>query len=95
MNQEKIGKYISNKRKDLKLTQEQLAEKLGVTDRSVSRWENGKSMPDLSILKSLCEVLNIKLEELFSGEDKKTGNSETINYIKYQKKLYRLSLIHI
>ncbi len=93
MNQEKIGKYISNKRKELKLTQEQLAEKLGVTDRSVSRWENGKSMPDLSILKSLCEVLNINLEELFSGEDKKIGNSETINYIKYQKKLYRYRLL--
>ena len=95
MNQEKIGKYISNKRKELKLTQEQLAEKLGVTDRSVSRWENGKSMPDLSIFKLLCEELNISLEELLSGEDKPKNSNETINYLKYQKKIYKYRIIAI
>ena len=47
MNQEKIGKYIATCRKNLKLTQEQLAEKLGITSKSISRWENGKTMPDV------------------------------------------------
>ena len=95
MNQEKIGKYISKKRKELKITQEQLAEKLGVTDRSVSRWENGKSMPDVSLFKQLCEVLNITLDELLSGEDKPQSSHETINYIKYQRKLYLYKLITV
>ena len=88
MNQDRIGKYILKKRKELNLTQEQLAEKLGVTNRSVSRWENGKTLPDLSIFRLLCETLNITLEELLSGEDHSKGNNETINYLKYQKKIY-------
>ncbi len=54
MNQEKIGKFISECRKGEKITQSQLAEQLGVTDRSVSNWENGKNMPDLSLFKPLC-----------------------------------------
>ena len=95
MNQEKIGKYISKKRKELKITQEQLAEKLGVTDRSVSRWENGKSMPDVSLFKQLCEVLKITLDELLSGEDKPQSSHETINYIKYQRKIYLYKLITV
>ena len=57
MNQGKIGKYISEKRKEKKLTQEELAEKLGVSDRAVSNWENGKNMPDLSLFKPLCKEL--------------------------------------
>lgn len=69
MNQEKIGKFIAEKRKKRKLTQEQLAEKLGVTDRAVSNWENGKNMPDLSMFKSLCDELNISINELMSGEE--------------------------
>ena len=69
MNQEKIGKFISECRKKQKLTQEQLAEKLGVTDRAVSNWENGKNMPDLSIFKLLCDELNISINELMSGEE--------------------------
>ena len=81
MNQEKIGKYIMLKRKELKLTQEQLAEKLSVTDRSVSRWENGRSMPDLSIFRPLCKELNINIEELLSGEDQPKDSNETINYL--------------
>ena len=95
MNQEKVGKYISKRRKELKLTQEQLAEKLGVTDRSVSRWENGKSMPDVSLFKQLCAVLNITLDELLSGEDKPQSSYETINYIKYQRKIYLYKLITV
>ena len=93
MNQDRIGKYILKKRKELNLTQEQLAEKLGVTNRSVSRWENGKTLPDLSIFRLLCETLNITLEELLSGEDHSKGNNETINYLKYQKKIYKYRLL--
>lgn len=68
MNQDKIGKFISDKRKEKNLTQEQLAEKLGVTDRSVSNWENGKNMPDLSLFKPLCDELGISINDLMSGE---------------------------
>ncbi len=68
MNQEKIGKFIATCRKDQKLTQEELAEKLGVTDKSVSRWENGKTMPDVSLFEPLCEILKISLNEFFAGQ---------------------------
>ena len=68
MNQEKIGKFIAALRKKQNLTQEQLAEKLGVTDKSVSRWENGKCLPDVSLYKDLCNILGITLNEFFSGE---------------------------
>ena len=54
MNQIKIGKFISELRKEKKLTQKDLADKLGVTDRAVSKWENGRGMPDISSLKTIC-----------------------------------------
>ncbi len=68
MDQIKIGKFILNCRKEKGLTQEQLAEKLGVTSKSISRWENGNTMPDYSLLKDLCSELNISVNELLSGE---------------------------
>lgn len=68
MNQEKIGKFIATCRKEKKITQSELAEKLGVTDRSVSNWETGKNMPDLSLFKPLCLMLGITINELLSGE---------------------------
>ena len=68
MNQEKIGKFIAKCRKDKNLTQDQLAEKLGVSNKSISRWENGKTMPDYSILKYLCNILEIDVNELLAGE---------------------------
>lgn len=68
MNQEKIGKFIAELRKEKKLTQEQLAEQIGVTDKSISRWENGRNMPDLSLFKPLCKILGITINELLSGE---------------------------
>ncbi len=68
MNQEKIGKFIAENRKKKKLKQSELAEILGVTDRSVSNWENGKCMPDLSLFKPLCQELEITINELMSGE---------------------------
>ena len=69
MNQEKIGKFISEKRKDKKLTQSELAEKLGVTDKSISNWENGRNMPDLSLFKPICEILDISINDLLSGKE--------------------------
>ena len=68
MNQEKIGKFISECRKNKKLTQSELAEKLGVTDKSISNWENGRNMPDLSLFKPLCDILEISINDLISGE---------------------------
>ena len=69
MNQTEIGKFIANCRKEKKLTQAQLAEKLNITDRAVSKWETGKSMPDSSIMLELCEILGITVNELLSGEE--------------------------
>ncbi len=68
MNQVEIGKFIAKCRKEKKLTQAQLAEKLNITDRAVSKWETGKSMPDSSIMLELCEILGITVNELLSGE---------------------------
>ena len=79
MNQEKIGKFISECRKEKQLTQEQLAEQLGVTSKSISKWENGNCLPDASKYKSLCEILGITVNELFSGE---RLSSETENEAK-------------
>ncbi len=78
MNQEKIGKFISQRRKDKKMTQSELAEKLGVTDKSIGNWENGRNMPDLSLFKPLCDELGITINDLLSGE--KIGKE------KYQEK---------
>ena len=69
MNQEKIGKFISSKRKEKKITQQELAEKLGVSDRTIGNWENGRNMPDLSLFKPLCDELGITINELLSGEE--------------------------
>ena len=68
MNQIKIGKFIAECRKKNNLTQMQLAEKLNITDRAISKWENGKSMPDSSIMLELCNELKISVNELLSGE---------------------------
>ena len=79
MDQIKIGKFIAERRKQNNLTQMQLAEKLNITDRAISKWENGKGMPDSSIMLDLCSELKISVNELLSGEmidmkeiDKKT-----------------------
>ena len=68
MNQEKIGKFIAACRKENGYTQASLAEKLGITDRAVSKWETGKSLPDASIMLELCELLKINVNELLTGE---------------------------
>ena len=69
MNQEKIGKFIATlRREEKRMTQEQLAEKLGVSNRSISRWENGKTMPDLAMLPIISEELGVSISELLNGE---------------------------
>lgn len=68
MDQKKIGRFIAECRKINNLTQMQLAEKMNVTDRAVSKWETGRAMPDSSIMLDLCKVLNITVNELLSGE---------------------------
>ncbi len=68
MDQEKIGKFIACQRKENGYTQAALAERLGITDRAVSKWERGKSMPDPSIMLDLCGLLKISVNELLTGE---------------------------
>lgn len=68
MNQAKIGNFIADQRKANNLTQSTLAEKLGVTDRAVSKWENGKCLPDASIMLDLCKILKITVNDLLCGE---------------------------
>ena len=68
MDQLKIGKFIAECRKQKKLTQMQLAEKLNITDKAISKWENGKAMPDSAIMLELCDILCISVNELLNGE---------------------------
>lgn len=68
MDQVKIGRFIAQCRKNANLTQMQLAEKLGITDRAVSKWETGKTMPDSSVMLELCGILKITVNDLLSGE---------------------------
>jgi len=74
MNQIMIGRFIAMKRKEKNLTQEQLAEKLGISNKTISKWENGKCMPDYSIVKPLCQELGITIAELMDGEVKENNS---------------------
>lgn len=103
MNQEEIGKFISSCRKDKGLTQMQLAEMLNITNRAVSKWETGKSCPDVSIMLELCDILGITVNELLSGErivmeDYQKKAEENLIELqskkeKVQKSLFRVELI--
>lgn len=95
MNQERIGKFIAKCRKEKKLTQQELAEILGVTDKSISNWENARCMPDLSLYRPLCEALDITINDLISGEKikkelyREQSEENIINTIEYtNKKVY-------
>ncbi len=90
MDQVKVGKFIAQCRKDKNMTQAQLAEKLNITDRAISKWETGKGMPDSSIMLELCAELNISVNELLSGEVIKMENynlkaEENLLELKKQK----------
>ena len=88
MNQQNIGAFIMKKRKEKNLTQEQLAELLHVSNKTISKWETGKCMPDYSIIKLLCNELNITISELLEGKELNT--SETIEGEKYDMLLYKV-----
>ena len=79
MNQIKIGRFISEQRKKVGFTQMQLAEKLGITDKAVSKWERGIAMPDTSIMLELCDILGISVNELLSGEKINMENNNEKN----------------
>ena len=80
MDQKKIGGFILKMRKEKNMTQKDLADKLGVTDRAVSKWENGRGLPDLSLIQPLCEILGISVNEFF--------NAEKIEENQKKKKVY-------
>ena len=79
MNQIKIGRFIAECRKKANLTQLQLADRLGITDKAVSKWERGITMPDTSIMLTLCDILGISVIELLSGEKINMENSNQKN----------------
>ena len=79
MNQIKIGRFIAECRKKANLTQMQLAEKLGITDKAISKWERGMAMPDTSIMLELCDILSISVNELISGEKLDMENNNRKN----------------
>lgn len=92
MDQVKIGKFIAQCRKNRNLTQMQLAEKLNITDRAISKWETGKGMPDSGIMLDLCTELDISVNELLSGEVVKMENynlraEENLLELKKQKEI--------
>ena len=74
MNQIATGTFIARKRRELNLTQAQLAERLGISSKSVSKWERGKCMPDYSIVNELCDALGITVSELLDGEENEREN---------------------
>ena len=79
MNQIKIGEFIASQRRSNNLTQAALAEKLGITDRAVSKWERGKGLPDASLMLDLCEILGITVNELLNGEKISMENNNQKN----------------
>lgn len=94
MNTEKIGNFIKEKRKEKNLTQKELAIKLNITDRAVSKWERGLGCPDVSLLENLSKVLDVSIVEILNGEDLKEEikNKHIINSINYSKESYKLKI---
>ena len=86
MDQAKIGRFIAELRKERKMTQSQLGEKLGVSYKAVSKWETGRNLPDPSLYKPLCDMLGITLTELFNGEEREIPSSvigeKVMHYLK-------------
>ena len=88
MDRIKIGNYIQLKRKENNLTQEQLAEKLGVSNKTVSKWECGKALPEYYLVEELCLLLGISLTEMFSGQDNNKFDEKQM--IEMLKRIQRL-----
>ena len=93
MNQKRIGKFIKEKRIEKDLTQVVLAEKLGVSNRSISKWENGVCLPDYSVLNDLCKILDISVDQLLAGEKELDNIKE--NNKKSKLKRYFIILIFL
>lgn len=83
MNQEKIGNFIKEIRVKNNLTQKELADKLGVTYQAVSKWENGKNIPDISILKEISNIFNVDIDEIINGEIKEKKNKRKLLYVLF------------
>lgn len=100
MDQIAIGKFIAKKRKEQNLTQEQLAERLGVSNKTISKWETGKCMPDYSIVELLCKELNTTLAELMNGEEDEKSihtydNEQFVEMIKEMQNLKNTKIMII
>ena len=90
MDQEKIGKFIREMRNKNNLTQQELADKIGVTDRAISKWENGRGLPDIALLIPLAKELNITVLELLNGERIDDQNNAVIGLIEQTNKKIKL-----
>lgn len=97
MDQVKIGKFILKLRKEKKMTQLELAEKIGVTDRTISKWENGKGMPDISLMQPLCKELGITINDLLNGEidDKVQHDEKSVKEVRRSSKIIKCIIFYI
>lgn len=99
MNQIQIGKFIADRRKKFNMTQSELAEKIGITNRAVSKWETGKSIPDVSIMLELCEILDISVNELLCGkqlnekEEQKEAEENTLTMLMAKGELENFRIL--
>ena len=89
MNQKQIGRYIAEKRRIKNLTQAQLAEQLGISDKTVSKWECGRSMPDYALIQSLCETLDISVSELIEGKEAALHERQLMELLRRTQELER------
>ena len=95
MNQEKIGKFIAKERKHKKLTQKELADKLRLSEKTISKWECGKGLPEVSLMQPLCKELNISVNDLLNGEKDTNKEQAIIDYVNYEKKKSKKKIIII
>ena len=105
MNQENIGKFIAECRKEKNMTQQELAEKIGVTDRAISNWENGRRLPDLSLISLVASELDVSVAELLNGrklnkeelEELKTTIDKLLEYntVEEINKIKRINILLI
>ncbi|MDE6606594.1 MAG: helix-turn-helix domain-containing protein [Lachnospiraceae bacterium] len=100
MDQIAVGRFITKKRKEKNLTQEQLAEKIGVSNKTISKWETGKCMPDYCIVEILCQELSITLAELINGEEDEKSihtydNQNVLELLKEKQQLKNKKLLLI
>lgn len=93
MNQENIGKFISKERKNKELTQKELADKLNISEKTVSKWECGKGLPEVSLMQPLCKELDISVNELLNGAKDPQEDKAIIEYVKYEKKKSKKKII--